>query len=126
MSIEEKIKDLGLRNASFAVFGSGPMAVRGIREASDIDLIVKKDLWDSLVASGKVQVLSDKLLCGNIEVFNSWKNLDASVDELIDSADIFNGIRYVKLKYVLEWKSNLGREKDLNDIKLINHFLSEE
>lgn len=45
--------------------------------------------------------------------------------ELIKNADILNGIRFVKLEKVLEWKKAFNRPKDQEDIKLIEKFLDE-
>ena len=39
----DEVKRLNLPKDKFAIFGSGPIAIRGLREARDIDLIVKKD-----------------------------------------------------------------------------------
>jgi len=35
----EELKKLNIPADSYAVFGSGPLAIRGIREARDIELI---------------------------------------------------------------------------------------
>ena len=43
-----ELKTLDFPQDKFAIFGSGPMAIRGIRESHDIDIIVKYDLWDEL------------------------------------------------------------------------------
>jgi len=48
MKYLDELKALALPPDQYAVFGSGPMAVRGIREANDLDLIVKESLWDDL------------------------------------------------------------------------------
>ena len=61
-------------------------------------------------------------IIGNIEIFNNWLPFK-DINVLIDSADIIEGFRFVKLEYVLEWKKFLGREKDLIDIKLIENYL---
>jgi len=44
MKYLNELKELNLPKESFAVFGSGPMAVRDMREINDLDLIVKSDL----------------------------------------------------------------------------------
>ena len=62
---------------------------------------------------------------GEIEVFKDWKPWFDDINELIDTADIIDGIRFVKLKYVLEWKSAMGRDKDREDVKIILEYLKE-
>ncbi|MFA5173611.1 MAG: hypothetical protein WC438_00330 [Candidatus Pacearchaeota archaeon] len=122
MEILKELNKLNLPKNQFAVFGSGPLTIRGIRENKDIDIIVKKDLWDKLIK--KYQIIDFKKIdIENIEIYKDWKPWFNDVDKLIDDADIFNGIRFVKLKYVLKWKEEFGREKDKKDIKLIKKYL---
>ena len=119
-----KVKKLNLPKDKFAVFGSGPLAVRGIRDINDIDLIVKPELWYELI---KKYPVTDKyggiIEIGEIEIFKDWKPWFDDVDELIDSADIFEGIRFVKLKYLLEWKKAFNRPKDKKDVKIIKQLI---
>lgn len=123
----KELERLNLPTYKFAVFGSGPMAVRGLRKLNDIDVIAKSDLWEELALKHGIDNKEKGLIkIGEIEIFKSWTKLDVFVDELIDIADLFNGIRFVKLKYVLEWKRNMGRPKDLEDIKLIEDYLEGE
>ena len=46
------LKKINLSVGQYAVFGSGPLAVRGIRPANDLDLIVKDELWRELNKKG--------------------------------------------------------------------------
>ena len=121
-----QLKRLNLPNEQYAVFGSGPLAIRGLRESNDIDIIVKPRLWKELIKKYPVynkEKLSIKV--GDIEIFNNWLPWIKDSETLIDDADIFNGIRFVKLKYVLIWKKAFGREKDKEDIRLIEDYLKE-
>ncbi|MBT5338656.1 hypothetical protein HN643_04535 [Candidatus Falkowbacteria bacterium] len=120
----DKLKQLNFPADQFAIFGSGPMAVRNIRPAGDIDLIVKPELWQELIK----EFTPDKdkpyrIEIGNIEIYKQWKPWFNDIIELIDTADEFQGLRFVKLKHVLAWKKAMGRDKDLHDVKLINNFL---
>lgn len=126
MSQADDLKNLALPPSQYAIFGSGPMAIRGIREANDIDLIVKKDLWDDLAVRYSSLVDGYKIVINGIEIFHSWKDIDINLNELIDTADVFNGVRYVKLENVIKWKENLKRPKDIEDIKLIRAYLDKE
>lgn len=128
MKYLEELKKLNLPKDKFAVFGSGVLAIHGIRENKDIDLIVKKDLWRDLTKKYPLYKEEDpgfvpRIRIGNIEIFDNWPPFK-ELDTLIDSADIINGIRFVKLEFVLKWKKNFNREKDQNDVKLIEEFLS--
>ena len=46
--LTDEIRELSLPKGSFAIFGSGPMAIRGLKEPNDIDLIVTKDVYELL------------------------------------------------------------------------------
>ena len=42
----QKVKELKLPIGKYALFGSAPMGVRGLKECSDIDLIVSEEVWE--------------------------------------------------------------------------------
>jgi len=127
MKFLDELKALNLPVDKFAIFGSGPMAVRGIRETNDLDIIVKPDLWEEL--KGRYPLNPEKfssIQIGNIEVYNHWGVWFKDIIKLIDEADIIDGFRYVKLQRVLEWKKAYNREKDQKDVELINNYLENE
>ena len=124
MKYLKELKELKLPKDKFAVFGSGPLAIRGLRENEDIDIILKKDIYNDL----KSKYPSNEkggLQIGQIEVYDRWQ-FGEDVNQLIDSADIIEGIRFVKLEHVLEWKKKRMKEKDIKDIKLIEKYLNSQ
>jgi hypothetical protein len=44
----EKLKKLNLPFGHYAIFGSGILATKNIRNASDVDIIAKRELFDKL------------------------------------------------------------------------------
>jgi len=124
MKYLDELEELNLPKNKFAVFGSGSLAIRGLREANDLDIIVKEDLWEELEKKFKVEDQENPVIkVKNIEIYKSWKPWFDDINELIDKADIIQGLRFVKLDKVLEWKKKMGREKDLKDIKLIKELI---
>lgn len=123
----EELDKLDLPKDKYAITSSGPLAVRGIREAKDIDLVVTEDLWQEL---GKKYHIEEKPVCdiihiGNIEVLGNFRGENLfSGDEQIAKADIINGHRFVNLDMIIAFKTALGREKDLKDLELINKYLA--
>jgi hypothetical protein len=124
------LKSLNLPTNDYAVFGSGPMYPRGIKELGhDIDLIVRGSAWDKAQTIGEVNQTKlggnkvIELFDGNIEIFNGWAPGEWSVDELIDTSETFDGIPYVTLENVLKWKKIMNREKDIEHIRLIEEYL---
>jgi len=124
MKYLNELGSLNLPAGKFAIFGSGPMAIRGIRESNDLDIIVKQDVWDSLVKKYPTSLHPNPtcLKIGNIEVYKDWLELSDRINEMIDSAETIANFPYVQLKYVVEWKKSFGREKDLKDIELIKKY----
>ena len=59
---------------------------------------------------------------GEIEIWKDWMPLTDNVDALIDDADIIEGIRFVKLKDIINLKKIQNREKDIKDIQLIEQY----
>jgi hypothetical protein len=117
-----ELKKLNLPSDQFAIFGSGPLAVRNIRDVDDLDVIVKPALWNELCK--KYENENNKVIhIGRIDLFRQWIPWFDDIIPIIDTADIIDGIRYVNLEYLLKWKKAMNREKDQKDIKLINEFL---
>ncbi|MBU1017394.1 hypothetical protein KJ678_04540 [Patescibacteria group bacterium] len=121
---------LNLPSRDYAVFGSGPMFAAGIKELGhDIDLIARGKAWSiaeklsvpkvTISGNGKVVTLFDE----RIEIFDNWTPGSWDIHQLIDQADIIDGIKFVKLSEVLKWKKIWHREKDIAHIKLIEQYL---
>jgi len=119
-----ELKELNFSENEFAVFGSGPLAIRGIRESNDVDIIVKEKLWNKLAKKYKIQN-KNCIQIGSLEIYRDWLPWFDDVNKLIDDADIFENVLFVKLKSVLDWKKKFGREKDKKDVLLIEKYLSD-
>ena len=126
----ELVKSLGMPTKDFAIFGSGPMYPHGLKYLDrDIDIIARGDAW-KVAVSFKPPVKEKhnlwdlvSLFNGKIEIFTGWAPGIWQVDKLIDSAEIFYGLRFVRLEKVLMYKKMLNRPKDKKDIALIEAYL---
>lgn len=124
----EKVKKLNLPSGQYALFGSSPMAVRGLRESWDIDIIVTPEVFESCRKEAKWQLArladgNEYLIDDDIEIFKNWAPGEWVVKELIDSAEIIGGLPFVSLENVIKWKKIYGRKKDLKDLDAIEKFL---
>jgi len=132
ISYLEEITALQLPIGSYAIFGSGPLAVRNLRDNTDIDLIVTKQLWRQLSTTHEIATRSvgDRIVeiieIGNIELFHDWLPYVANVEPLIASAELINGFPYVRLEHVLAWKRMMGRPKDIVDMQKITAYLNNQ
>lgn len=128
MDIVAKVKELDLPYGQYVVFGSGPLAVHGIRETRDVDLFVTTELYSQLKDQGweeKEWELGGTYLSKDIyEVDDSWSygNYNPKPEEIIAIAEIHKGVPFAPLTEVLKWKQAFGRPKDLEDIELIQAY----
>ena len=111
----EKVKKLKLPSGEYALFGSAPLGVRGLRECRDVDIIVSEDLWDEY----KNKFNND----GDIELWKDWAPGQWNIAKLIKEAEIIDDLPFVKLEQVIEWKKLNGREKDLRDVEVAEKYL---
>lgn len=122
-----QLKKLNFQRGEYAVCGSGPLAIRDIRIARDLDVIVKKRLWKKLSSRYKVDGYHNNLIrFKNIEVWATWMELTAELNEMVDTADVFYGIPFVNLRYTWEWKKQKKRKKDEEDLQLLQYYLIEK
>jgi len=133
----EEVKQLNLPIGQYAITGSGPMGVRNLKKIGDIDIIIIFKLWKSL--SEKYGIIDQKsvrkivIVGTSIEIFyeHSFYNLpketeEPSVSERIAQSEIIEGLPFESLKHVLYYKQRMGREKDLDDIKIIQDWQKEQ
>lgn len=126
----DALRQLNLPEKDFAIFGGGPMWAHGLRDKlNDLDVVARGDAWLMVTKLGTPQPTEIKvgqvveLDRGNIEVFNAWGPGTWDVHDLIDTAEIIDGIRFVKLSNVLKWKKLMGRPKDIDHVKLIEQYM---
>jgi len=116
--IFDLLRSLDLPTADHAVFGSGPLIVRGIVEpTNDLDVISRGAAWEVAAAAGDLEVLSDGAVIaaffgGIITIGTRWAMGDFDLDELIDTSEMIEGIPFVLLKYVVAYKRFADRPKD--------------
>ena len=125
----EKLKKLNLPFGQYAIFGSGILVAKDIRNASDVDIIAKQALFNKLWEKYSECIVNKPFRCliiNGIEIVdNRWDNDNnqESTDKMIDNAEIIDGLPYVNLQDTILWKTQQNRGKDLRDIELINNYL---
>jgi len=105
------------------------MAARGLRDVSDLDIVARGRALEMAKSLGKpVQAQSGdtsySLAGGKIEISDRWGPVEWNTDQLIDTADIIDGVRFVKIETVMQDKLKHGREKDLKDAELIGRYMA--
>jgi len=135
-SIPIYIRDLKKTGLKFVLAGSTPLAVRGIRPASDFDLVVEPALFDYLRNQGWTYKpatfgLTGSLVYKNAEAFLDWNIVPGrynapDLGDLLREADYFHGMPFVSLRHTIQWKLALGRKKDIFDSDSIINFWRNE
>lgn len=121
---------LDLDPAHCVVFGSGPMLAHGLKTSlGDLDIVARGPAWQKACAFGELGVskIGGDIVAsfweGRIEVFDRWYSAHLSTDDLIDNADVVEGIRFAQLHHVFAYKRQLQRPKDLPDIAALAQAL---
>ena len=119
-----KLNNINLPIDDFSIFGSGPMAIRGLRKASDIDIIVNQDNFKALLNKGYSRDLNkgDIIINNEIEIWDFWGPGEWDISQLIKESDKLYGFNFVKLEEVFKWKKINNRKKDLRDINIIRKY----
>ena len=128
----DKVKALDLPLDQIIVIGSGILDQLGIRPASDIDLAASSDLMKKLSEESgdwlkkfddnqRFYFVKDD---GSAEVWDGWviDGQAVSYDDLLDYVVIYDGVMFVDLEFLRKWKSWRSREKDVQDVKLIDEW----
>lgn len=127
----ERVKDLGLPLDQLIVIGSGILNQLGIRQSADIDVATNREALEEIARSDDWARKLDKnqrqylVKCdGSVEIWDGWE-IDGRVveyDELLDHAVEYDGVKFVNLDFLRRWKNWRGREKDIQDMRLIDEW----
>ncbi|MGM0629434.1 MAG: hypothetical protein ACQESA_03330 [Patescibacteria group bacterium] len=121
----KKFAKLDLPKDSYAIYGSGPLAIRGLKGLNDVDVVVTDEFFTTLVerygkeASGKIEMEN-----GDIEIFSAHSSLLEDPYGLIERAEDINGLKFALLEDIVQWKKKRGKEKDAVDIKTVEEYLN--
>jgi hypothetical protein len=119
----DRLRALGLTPGEHAVFGSGPIAVRGLIDSvRDLDVIVLGQTWQQVKDLGEVVMQGDDetVDMGNGLTFGrSWRYGAFDIEKLIDDAEIIDGLPFVRLDAVIEFKKIADRPNDREHLRVL-------
>lgn len=127
-SLLNNFKKLKLSDKGYAIYGSGPLGVRGIRDVKDLDIVVTDDLYQKLKEKYPKDSKKERIKLGEIEIYPiwAWGTGFEGLKETIDRAELIDGLRFVLLEDLIRWKEKMGRVKDFEDIELIKKYLKDK
>ena len=128
-----ELERLALPDGEYLVLGSGILGALGLRDVADIDLLVTPALFERLKNAGWGYSEPEidgrerqKLQCGPAEAFQDcwYGTTQADPQALFASAVRINGFPFLSLEKLLEIKRAMHRQKDRDDLLLIQRFLA--
>lgn len=117
------LEGLNLPKEHYWILAGASLVMHGVKdETRDIDLGCSKFLFQNLIKNGyKPIVLNDSSrvirVKEDLEIFEEWK---------VDNIEVINNLPVGSLESIRKHKIELGREKDLKDIELIDSFLQKK
>ncbi len=125
----EELKLLNLPIGEYVIVSSGPMAMRGIRECGDLDLLITEKLFNDLskkYTADKAENFSKVVISENIEALYFGHNPNDVYPEerQIREAEMIEGFPFQNLETCLYFKEHSDREKDRADVVLIKEFMN--
>lgn len=135
MDIVVEVKKLGLPAEKFVVVGGSSLAIRGLRETDDIDLVVLPEIFEKLVTRGWSfdteyeerwgrKRLKHGIFEAHTDLYLEKEHRFIDIQSVIDEADVINGVRFQTLRSLRIFKLDSARNKDLKDIVIIDAFLN--
>lgn len=130
MTIVERFLALGLPADQCVVIGSGVLDALGLRSSGDIDLVVTTQLFRELQQSGTWQSEQRHgetvLLKGDAEAWLSWGSEGEPNFSILQADGVtINGVTFAHPQFVLGQKRETGRQKDINDVQLLEEYLQQ-
>ena len=127
------VRSMQLPQGDYAIFGSGPLLIRGIIAATnDIDILCRGAAWERVQTEGELKYLDDydvtiaEFLDGRVSFGTRWAIGDFAVDELINSAEMLDGLPFVRLEYVIDYKKIADRPKDREHLRAWRQYCHRE
>ncbi|MFH1585248.1 MAG: hypothetical protein ABIB79_00590 [archaeon] len=126
----EEVRGMHLSLGTYAILGSGPLVIRGIRETKDVDLIVTPDIYEYYKKQKdwklKFAYGNFFLRKGNVEI---WKNIGfwktrVNLRDFINRAELIGGLPFVNMQDFICWKKKAFRKKDKRDVELAQAWIS--
>lgn len=121
----QELIDLDLPRGDWALFGSGPLLLRGwIDDIGDIDVLSRGAAWEKAKTLGILGRLAED---GNpfvqigegVTIGCTWPYGDFGIDEMIDTAEMIEGVPCVRLEHIIAYKRLFDRPKDRAHLEII-------
>ncbi|MFJ2191571.1 hypothetical protein ACIOJE_27180 [Kitasatospora sp. NPDC087861] len=125
----DALRALDLPLGHWVVCGSAPLYARGLRSRlHDLDILACGLAWQRALTIAPPRPAESGLGLAihhpeaAIEVFDTWPAVDCA--DVIDRADLIDGIPLLTLDDTAHWKATAARPKDAADVEAIRNLQS--
>ncbi|WP_017415305.1 hypothetical protein [Clostridium tunisiense] len=114
------LKEMNLPLNQYWITSGAALVIHGVKDTTrDIDLGCTTELVEAFLKKGcKCKVVEDNSriveVNDNIEILENW---------FVEKIEFIEGLPVGTLESIKKQKAELGREKDMKDIKLIDEFI---
>lgn len=114
------LRDMNLPLSEYWITSGAGLVIHGVKEATrDIDLGCTTNLVEQYLRKGcKYRVVDDNSkiveVSDKIEMLENW---------FVDEIEFIDGLPVGSLESIKKQKLELGRDKDINDIRLIDEYI---
>lgn len=137
MNTVAKVKNLNLPRGQYIVVGGSCLAAHGLRETRDLDIVVTLPLFEALREQGwKLDPVYEqkwnrkRLKKEDVEIYPDMllekEGRFCGVIEMIQGAEIIDGVAFLSLHELRKFKCDSNREKDIRDVMLIDEFFEKQ
>lgn len=119
-NIIKTLKDMDLPLSEYWITSGAALVIHGVKESTnDIDLGCTTKLAEHFLEKGcKYRVVEDnsRIIAINdtIEILENW---------FVDEIEVIDGFPVGSLESIKKQKAELGREKDVKDIRIIDEYI---
>ncbi len=127
MSIFDTINKLNLPKDSYVVVGGGILVALGLLEwDEDVDICVTLKVYSHLKSNGWQEEKWKDISVLKHDVYDIGTRFGVwSAQDLLADAMMINGIPFMNIERLLQWKREMGRPKDLRHVELIERYLED-
>ncbi len=117
------LREMNLPLSEYWITSGAALVMHGVKETTrDIDLGCTTSLVEQYIDKGcKYKAANDNTriveVSDEIEVLENW---------FVDKVEVIDGLPVGSLESIKKQKLELGREKDINDIKLIDEYINKK
>lgn len=132
LQFKQFIEQVDFPAMQYVVFGGASLTIRGLRDCNDVDFFVSDRLYAGLRQNQWAETSTNKrkpYLVNNIggvaaQAFNIWEGGRwlPDISRYITAPELIDGIPFMPLDELYEWKKATGRAKDLADLVIIEQF----